>query len=108
MNIWLLMALMVVLTFGERYIMLELANRVSLPMWLLRSLRFVPAALLTAIAVPSLIIRGGLVDVSPLNERMLAGIVSALVAWRTRNVIYTIGAGMLVVWGVTLLKGYWS
>ena len=108
MNIWLLMALMVVLTFGERFIMLDLANRVSLPMWLLRSLRFVPAALLTAIAVPSLIIRGGLVDVSPLNERMLAGIVSALVAWRTRNVIYTIGAGMLVVWGVTLLKGYWS
>ena len=106
MHIWLLMALMVVLTFGERYIMLELANRVSLPMWLLRSLRFVPAALLTAIAVPSLIIRGGLVDVSPLNERMLAGMVSALVAWRTRNVIYTIGAGMLVVWGVTFLKGW--
>ena len=104
MIVWVMIALMIAVTFAERYVMLELANRVTLPMWLLRSLRFVPAALLTAIAVPSLIIRGGSVDLSPLNARLLAGIVAAFVAWRTRNVIYTIGAGMLIIWVVTLLQ----
>ena len=104
MSIWLLMASMVAVTFAERYVMLEIANRVTFPMWLLRSLRFVPAALLTAITLPSLIIHAGQVDLSPQNAQLLGGLIASIVAWRSRNVIFTIGAGMIIVWMVTLLK----
>jgi branched-subunit amino acid transport protein len=100
-----LIVVMTIITFFERYAMLELSNRIKLPMWLMRSLRFVPAALLTAIAIPGLVYRAGELDLSPMNERIIAGIVTSLVAWRTRNAIWSMLAGMLVVWGAVWLRG---
>lgn len=98
LGVWLMMAAMVGVTFLTRFSMLELFTRIRIPMLLMRALRFVPAALLTAIAVPGLIYKGGAPDLSPGNEQLLAGIVAALVAWRTRNVVWTIVCGMAVVW----------
>jgi branched-subunit amino acid transport protein len=37
-------------------------------------------------------------DVSWGNGRLLAGLIAALVAWRTQNVLWTIGVGMVVLW----------
>ena len=44
-------------------------------------------------------------NVSPLNPRLLAGIIAALVAWRTRNTMLTILAGMAALWIVQALMG---
>lgn len=33
-------------------------------------------------------------------DKCIAGIAAALVAWRTRNMMLTIGAGMAVLWGL--------
>jgi len=40
-----------------------------------------------------------------LNARVLAGGVAAIVAWRTRNMLATIGVGMVVLWATTVLLG---
>ena len=63
-----------------------------------RALRFVPMAVLTAIIVPGLIMQNDLLDLRPDNPRLLAGLVAILVAWKTKNVLITILAGMAVFW----------
>ena len=37
-------------------------------------------------------------SLGPQNLRLLAGTLAALVAWRTRNVLATIAAGMGALW----------
>jgi branched-subunit amino acid transport protein len=52
---------------------------------------------LTAIVVPELFVRAGEVQVELTNYRLLAGILAVLVAWRTKNTLLTILAGMLAL-----------
>ena len=68
-----------------------------LPGLLRRSLRFVPAAVLTAIYAPELFLAQGAVAVSPGNEKLLAGLVACAVAWRFRLTFATIAAGLVAL-----------
>ncbi len=80
-----------------------LPEQVALPLWMLRGLRYVPAAVLSAIILPELLLQQGLIDLSLGNDRMLAGIAAVLVAWRTRNVLLTVTIGLVLLW---LLQAY--
>lgn len=93
-----------VITYAIRLSLFLLPERVMLPPWLLRALRYVPAAVLSAIILPELLLPTGTLDVSLGNERLLAGLVAAIVAWRTRNVFVIVAVGMIVLW---LLQSYW-
>jgi branched-subunit amino acid transport protein len=64
------------------------------PDWFRRGLRFVPMAVLSAIILPELTNPNGSLFISLRNPQLLAGAVAILVAWRTKNVILTIVAGM--------------
>lgn len=96
----LLLALIIVglITFGFRLSFIALMDRLRLPPLLQRALRYVPAAALTAIITPELLIRDGAVFLSPLNARLIAGIIAIAVAWRTKNTLLTIAAGMIALW----------
>ncbi len=59
-----------------------------------RALRYVPPAVLAALALPELVLVERSLLLSPANPRLLAGLLAAIVAWRTRNLWLTIGAGM--------------
>jgi branched-subunit amino acid transport protein len=61
-------------------------------------LRFVPVAVLSAIIWPQLFLVNNAFDLSTANPRWLAGLIAALIAWRTRNVLLTIGVGMAALW----------
>jgi branched-subunit amino acid transport protein len=61
-------------------------------------LRFVPPAVLAALITPELFRPGGTWDLSLGNERLLAGIVAILIAWRTKNIWLTITFGMVWLW----------
>jgi branched-subunit amino acid transport protein len=63
----------------------------------------VPPAVLSAITLPELLIRDGQLAVSADNFRLIAGIAAIVVAWRTRQVLPTLIAGMIVLWGLRLL-----
>ena len=86
------------ITFTIHMALFLLPAGAQLPEWLLRALRYVPAAVLSAIIAPELLMPGGVFDLSLGNERLLAGVVAILVAWRTRNVIWTVGVGLVVLW----------
>ena len=94
MNIWLVMLVGGLLTFATRLSFILLLHRIRVPEWFRRGLRFVPVAVLSAIILPELTKPDGTLFLSWRNPQLLAGAVAILVAWRTKNVILTIIAGM--------------
>jgi branched-subunit amino acid transport protein len=63
-------------------------------MQLRRALRYVPAAVLTAIWAPELLLKDQVISVGLGNEKLLAGMVAIAVAWRWRMTSLTIAAGL--------------
>ena len=53
-----------------------------------------PPAVLGALIVPALLAPAGALDLSLANARLLAGLLAVAVAWRTRNALLTMVAGM--------------
>jgi branched-subunit amino acid transport protein len=98
MNVWLIIIGMGLITYTIRLSPILLLERVGMPSELQQALKFVPAAVLSAIIFPELLMPGGTLDISLGNERLLAGVLAAVVAWRTQNVLVTIGAGMVALW----------
>jgi branched-subunit amino acid transport protein len=103
MNLWLTIFGMGIITFAIRLSLIALMGRIEVPLLIQRALRFVPPAVLSAIIFPELLIRNGTLDASFGNLRLLAGALAALVAWRTKNVLLTIGVGMAALW---ILQGF--
>ncbi len=95
--------IMGVITYAIRLSMFLLYGRIQLPEWLMRALNYVPAAVLSAIIAPELFLPGGTLDISLGNLRLIAGLVAILVAWRTRNVLLTVVAGMGTLWALQAL-----
>lgn len=89
-----------IVTFLTRLSFIALHGRITLPNWFTLALTFVPVAVLSAITLPELLIRNEVLHLSLLNPRLVAGILAALVAWRTKNVWATIGLGMVVLIGL--------
>jgi branched-subunit amino acid transport protein len=88
------------ITYGIRLSMILLLGRVELGEGFRRALRFVPPAVLSAIIFPELLRPAGALDISLGNLRLLAGVIAALVAWRTKNALLTIGVGMVALWAL--------
>ena len=97
MNLWLIILGMSVATFGQRASFLLLPEHVKLPLLLRQALRYVPAAVLTAIWAPELLLQKGVLSLAPGNERLLAGMVAIAVAWRFRATFATIVAGLVAL-----------
>lgn len=97
MTVWITILLVGLGTYATRLSFILLFGRREIPAIVRRALRFVPPAVLTAIIFPELLLPKGQIDLSLDNERLLAGIVAALVAWRSKNVLLTIVAGMAVL-----------
>jgi branched chain amino acid efflux pump len=97
LNIWVVMVAAGLITFGIRLSFILLLERVQTPDWFKRSLRFVPPAVLSALILPELIRHNDVVDFSWRNPQLMAGLAAVLVAWRTRNVVLTIAAGMIAL-----------
>jgi len=97
MSLWLAIIGMSVATFGQRASFLLLPAHVQLPALLRRALRYVPAAVLTAMWAPELLLQNGVLSLSLGNERLLAGIVAVVIAWRYRATFGTIVAGLLAL-----------
>ena len=95
MTFWLTLAGMALVTYALRASFLVLPPGVETPAFLRRALRYVPAAVLTAIWAPELLLAGGEFAISPGNERLLAGAVAIAVAWRWRMTFVTIAAGLV-------------
>jgi branched-subunit amino acid transport protein len=97
MSLWLVILLAGLLTFGTRLSFILLLDRIKVPDWFRRGLRFVPVAVLSAIILPDLATHNATLDLSLRNPQLYAGALAVLVAWRTKNVLLTILAGMVAL-----------
>ena len=88
MTLWLVLLGMALVTFALRSAFLLLPAGVELPVLFRRALRYVPAAVLTAIWAPEVLVQ---------NEQLPAGAVAIAVAWRWRTTFATIIAGLLAL-----------
>lgn len=95
---WLTIIAAGLLTYATRLSSIILYGRFEMPNQVERALRFVPVAVLTAIFFPELTYIQEELMLSFRNPRLLAGLLAIFVAWRTRNVMYTIVIGMLTLW----------
>ena len=98
MMTWLLILGIGVATYATRLSFVTFFGKRAIPAFALRMLRFVPMAVLSAIIWPQLILVNNALDLSTSNPRWIAGILAGVIAWRTRNVLLTIVAGMVALW----------
>lgn len=96
-SFWLLILGLALASFLPRASFILLFARWPVPPLLRRALRYVPAAVFSAILVPGLVLSAGAVHIGLDNPRLLAGILAGAIAWRTRNTLLTIVAGMLAL-----------
>lgn len=95
-RIWTAIVLSGAGTYAMRASFLAFAHRMAtVPPALARVLRQIPPAALAAIVVPALLRPEGRLDL--LQPTLLAGVIAAGVAWKTRNM------GVTVVVGIALL-----
>jgi branched-subunit amino acid transport protein len=98
MTIWLTILGMALATYATRVITM-LALRGEITPWLRRWLGYVPIAVFSALIVPPLLVQTrGDARALAVGPALPAGLVGALVAWRSGNVVVTILAGMAAFW----------
>ncbi|HEX6412145.1 MAG TPA: AzlD domain-containing protein [Burkholderiales bacterium] len=95
MTLWLTLIGMALVTFALRAAFLVLPPGLELPALFRRALRYVPAAVLTAIWAPEVLVK---------NEQLPAGVVAIAVAWRWRMTFATILAGLAALHFFAWLK----
>lgn len=94
---------MTLVTYFTRFGALALFRFLGVPTRLNRWLKYVPVAILTSLIVPALLLPKGYLDISLQNHYLIAGIAAAFVAYKSRNIIATLGLGMLIMFALKLL-----
>lgn len=102
MNIWIAIIGMALVTVFTRATPL-FALRGELPEWLGRWLSYVPVTVFTALALRPLLISAETPPQLTFGPGLLAGLVAALAAWRSGNVLITIGVGFAAYWLIRLI-----
>lgn len=97
MNIWLIMLLGGLITFGIRFSLIYLFGRFEIPDTMRHALHYVPPAVLSAIIFPELLLNNGSLYLDVSNTRLLAGLIAIVTAWFTRNTLITILVGMVAL-----------
>ena len=87
---------MIVVTYGIRLSFLVFGHSVKFPAWLERALRYVPAAVLTALIVPMALAPQGAIDLSPHNAYLPGTLGAIAVALWTRQTLAAILGGFVV------------
>ena len=90
---------MALVTYFTRYAMIAALGR-EVPPLLRRWLRYVPPAVLAALVVPAALAPQGNLEI---GLRAWAVVVGAIVAWRTRSVLWTILGGLATFWLLRVL-----
>lgn len=89
---------MMAVTFGVRYPVMALAGRVTFPPAVVRALKYVPPTVLIAIVIPDVLFPGGKLRVDVTSPYLLGAAITAVIAWKTKNLLLTIVVSMAAFW----------
>jgi branched-subunit amino acid transport protein len=104
MRLWLVVLAAALGTYALRVSFVALFGRVDeVPARVQRVLAFVPPAVLAALVLPELVRYGETLSVSLANDRLVAEVVAAVVAWKTEDMLATVVVGMLALYALSLV-----
>jgi len=66
-----------------------------MPDRVVRWLSFIPAAVLSALLAPAILIKNGSLSLSLSNTSLLAFIPTLITAYKTKNIFYTVSGGLV-------------
>lgn len=101
--LWIAFVLLAITTLVTRGSFIVIGERGRLPAVLQRALRYAPAAALSALVVPDLLLVQGSVD--PFNPKLFAGLTVIAIALKWRNPWLPFLTGMGVLWAIRALLG---
>ena len=93
---WTVILVVGALNYLSRLSFIAVFARTSMPPLLARALKYVPAAMLTALILPMILAAPA--SAAPFNTRVVAAIVAGIVAFYTHSTLKTLGAGMAALW----------
>lgn len=96
-EIILVIAAMGLVTFITRFSFIAISRRINFSERALNVMRYVPIAILSALIAPAVFAPNGQVNLSVGNDYIWASLLSALIAYKTRNAFLTVFAGMAVI-----------
>ncbi len=97
-QLWLTILAASLLTFGLRYSFIAMGGAIKPPPLIQRALSYVPPAILSALVWPAVALRNGHLSLSLDNDFLVATLIAAVAAWRTRNILLTLLVGMGALW----------
>lgn len=102
-SLWPVVVLIGLGTFAWRGAFLVFGHGLQMPDLVRRGLNYVPPAVFAALVLPGLVQwqSDGTLDA----PRLLAGVLAAAVAWRTRATLPTLIIGMVALWGLRAIPG---
>jgi branched-subunit amino acid transport protein len=96
LNFWAVILAVGALNYASRLSFIAFFARRAMPPLLARALRYVPAAMLTALIVPMIVAPAA--GAFPVDPKVPAALVAAAVAYFTRSTPKTLAAGMAALW----------
>lgn len=104
LKLWIVIVAVGCLNYLSRLSFIALFARRSMPPLLARALKYVPAAMLTALILP-MVVTAPTAPSAPMvalpahiDARVLAFVIAGVVAFRTRSTLMTLGVGMMALW----------
>jgi branched-subunit amino acid transport protein len=102
-RIWLIIIAAGLGTYGFRASFIVLGDRLLLPPFVERALRYVGPAAFAAITLPLLLDGDGFSNFSDDLPRIAAGIAAALIVWKRDSIPLSLIVGMGTLWLITWL-----
>lgn len=94
------------LTFFTRFAFAVMLKKTKISENWNRWIVYIPIAVFTTIIVPSLLAPNGALELSVQNEYLIAGIVTFLIAYKTKNLAGTVIIGILIIILLRVLLGF--
>ena len=98
LKLWIVIVVVGALNYASRLSFIAFFARRTMPAALARALKFVPAAMLTALVLPMIVTPFPAGDVAGINPKILAGLLAGVVAFFTHSTLKTLATGMVALW----------
>ena len=85
---------MMLVTYIPRMLPLVLLTKLNIPPLLLCWLKYIPVAVLASLLAPEILLNNNTLNISFDNTLLLAALPAFLIAFKTKNLFYTVFMGM--------------
>jgi len=97
LKLWAVIFVVGALNYVSRVSFIALFSRRTMPPLLARALRYVPAAMLTALVLP-MVVDAGAAGGAWLTPKIIAAVIATVVAYWKLGTLWTLGVGMVALW----------